>query len=194
MWTLPGLYPQHCIAPNTFQRCPCSIPMIGYMYRIRFTYYIGKYLQQQVLKQWTSSNALALSITWIRPPFSYLQPLITLLLPNLTMNFVLSASLRNSLPTVQNFCETATSASSSTNNCWFISKLTQFELRSYSNFQNTLTFTCRSTWSMYTLNNNRERSHSLVSLKYSLETTDCHFKPSKMHCHFHTLQFSYNFI
>ena len=49
------------------------------------------------------------SITCIRPPLPYLEHRITLLLPTLTLNFLLSHTIPNSLTSLHNFSESATS-------------------------------------------------------------------------------------
>ena len=68
------------------------------------------------LKQSTSSNGLPFSITCIRPQFPFLEQLITLFLPTFTLYFLLSHILPNSLTSLHNFSESATSAVSSANN------------------------------------------------------------------------------
>ena len=103
------------------------------------------------LNQSTSSNGSPFSITYIRSPLPYLEHLITLLLPTFTFNFLLPHTLPNSL---NNFSfESATSAVSLANNSWFISNLSPFALCSSNPFQNTITFTSRTTPSIYTVNN-----------------------------------------
>ena len=85
-------------------------------------------LETQVHKQSTSSDGSPFNITCIRPPLPYLEHLITLLLPTLTLSFLLLHILLNSLTSLQNFsCESATSAVSFANNSWFISNLTPLE-------------------------------------------------------------------
>ena len=102
------------------------------------------------LKPTTSSNGSLFSITCIRPPFPYLEHLITLLLPTFTLIFHLSHTLANSLASLHNFSsESATSAVSSANNSWFISNLPPFTLSSSSPFPSTLTFTSRTTPSIH---------------------------------------------
>ena len=60
-------------------------------------------------------------------PFSYLEHLITLLLPTFTLNFLLSHNLPNSLTILPNFSsESDTSPKSSANSSWFISNLALF--------------------------------------------------------------------
>ena len=63
------------------------------------------------LKQSTYSSGSPFSITSIRPPFPYLEHLKTLHLPRVTLNFLLSHTLPNSLTSLHNFSsESATSA------------------------------------------------------------------------------------
>ena len=84
------------------------------------------------LKQSTSSNGSPSSITCIRSPLPYLKHLITLLLPTVTLNFLLlSHTLANSLTNLHNFSsESANSAVLSANKSWFTSSLPPFALSS----------------------------------------------------------------
>ena len=67
-----------------------AIPLIHSVYHIHFISSISCHLQSLVLKQYTSSNVSPFNITCIRPPAPNLEHLITLLLPTLTRNFLLS--------------------------------------------------------------------------------------------------------
>ena len=60
------------------------------------------------LSQFTSSNGSPLSITCIRPPFPYLERLITFLLTALTLNYLLSHTPPNSLTSLNNFSSEST--------------------------------------------------------------------------------------
>ena len=87
-------------------------------------------------------------------PITIPQHLIILLLPTVTLNFLLSHTQPNSLTSQHNFSsESATSAVSSANNSWFISNLPPFTHCNSSPFPRTLTFTSQTTPSIYTLNN-----------------------------------------
>ena len=50
IWPLLGLYPQSSITQNTFQRSPCSIPLIHSVYHIPLTSSIICHLRSQVFK------------------------------------------------------------------------------------------------------------------------------------------------
>ena len=69
---------QSSIAQHDFQHSPRSIPLIHYVYHIPFTSFIICHLKSyRYIKQSTSSNGSPFSITCIRPPFPYLDHLIT---------------------------------------------------------------------------------------------------------------------
>ena len=105
-----SLYPLLILCPTSLSQ-PLSVDTYGPRY----------------LKRSSSLNGSPFSLTCIRPPFPYLEHLITLLLPT-TLNF-LSHNLPNSLTSLHNFCsKSATSAVSSANNSWFISMLPPFTL------------------------------------------------------------------
>ena len=82
------------IAQHTFQLSPCSIPLIHSVHHIPFTSSICRHLQ---------SPGTPFSITCIRLPLPYLEHLITLLLPTLTLNFLFSHTLPKSLASLLNF-------------------------------------------------------------------------------------------
>ena len=91
-------YPQSSIAQHTFQRSPSFISLNHSVQHIPFTSSISCHLRSQVLKQSTSSNGSPFCITCIRPPLPYVNHLITLLLPTLTVNFLLSHTLPTHSP------------------------------------------------------------------------------------------------
>ena len=134
---LLGLYPQSSIAHCTFQRQPKE--RFGAFQRsfILCTTSISHPPSAATcdpghLKQSTSSNGSPFSITCIRPPFPYLEHLITSLLSSYTLNFLFSHTLPNLLTSLRNFSESATSAVPSANNSWLISILPPFALSSSS--------------------------------------------------------------
>ena len=109
------------------------------------------HLAPQVLKQSTTSYGSPFSLTCIRLTFTYLNNLLTLLLPTLTRYFLLWHSLPNLLTRLTQ-CHRYlwgsleyTSAVSSANNSWFISNLPHLASNSSSPFSNTLLFTSRAT-------------------------------------------------
>ena len=113
------------------------------------------------------------SITCIRSTLPYLEHLITLLLSSFTLNFLLSHTLPHSLTNLHNFSsESATSAVSSANNSLFISNLSPFALRSSNPFPSTLTFTSRTTPSIYTLNNHGDITQPCLNPTFRLSLID----------------------
>ena len=91
-------YPQSSNAQETFQLSPRSIPLIHSLYHILSHPPSAATCDPRYVKQSNcSSNCPPFSITCIRPPFPYLEHLITLLLPTFTLNFLLSHTLPNSL-------------------------------------------------------------------------------------------------
>ena len=127
-----------------FSALPTLYTHIHSVYHIPFTLSIICNLRTQVLKTIHSCKGSPFSITFIRPPLPYLEHLITLLLPTLTLNFVFSHTISNSLTNLHS-SESATSAVSSANNSWFISSMEKFALSNSSHFPSTLTFTSRTT-------------------------------------------------
>ena len=75
----------------------------SFVYHIPFASTISYHLRPQVLKKITSFNGSPFGITCIRSPLPYLEQLITLLLPTLTLSFLLSHTLSNSLTSQSNF-------------------------------------------------------------------------------------------
>ena len=55
------------------------------------------------INQSTSSKGSPFSLACVRPPFPYLEHLITLFLPTFTLNFLLSHALPNSFISLHNF-------------------------------------------------------------------------------------------
>ena len=141
---------QSSIAQHTFEWSPRSVPLIHLCTASLSHPPSAATCNPRYLKQYTSSNSLLFSITCIQPPLAYLEHLITLLLQTFTLNFLLSHTLPNSLTSLNNFSESATSAVSSPNNSWFISNLPPFALSSSSSFPSTPTSTSQTAPSIYT--------------------------------------------